>query len=307
MRMEVESAQHHTNAQRLYQFTTPQDLTQIATGSDSDIGGLSRCHFSLEKETKPDGSTHTFGRFYGSLSSQVPRGSSLEKSGYAAFRNKSRPTLFSTEAWDTSYHPYLALRVRRRVPGPASSTSATEAASSDVSLRAALHAGDQAGPAVPRAVQALGLSYAGIPARAPEPPLFFVNIQTDGPVTTDLYQHRLFLDEQQGNAWQTITIPLDSFVLTNTGVVSESQVSMLREKVLTVGISVLMDPPLLPRDQEVPETPSPIPNALRRVDTAGPAAVRGSKRDRTLSFELDIAGVWVVASPSDAQALKEGM
>ncbi|MRV34981.1 hypothetical protein GF578_14225, partial [Staphylococcus aureus] len=76
-------------------------------------------------------------------------------------------------------------------------------------------------------------------------PLFFVNIQTDGPVTTDLYQHRLFLDDSQGNAWQTITIPFDSFVLTNTGVVAEDQISMMREKILTVGISALIEPPLL--------------------------------------------------------------
>lgn len=291
--MDVSASDSARDVLPLYTLTNAKQIAQIATGSDADIGGISRCHVTLDHDERGS----AYGRFYGTVSSQIPRNASLERSGYAAFRNKSRPTLFGTESWDTSLYPYLLLRIRNRRPPPA------PAPASSPSLRAALHANDPAGPAVPRAVHALGLPHPGVPAPPTSGPLFFVNVQTDGPVTTDLYQHRLFLDDAQGDAWQTITIPLDDFVLTNTGVVSESQVSMLREKVLSVGISVLLEPPLLPAEEgaETARTDaqdaSPL-HALRKE----PAA-RGSKRDTSYQFDLGIQGIYVVQSPEEAQQL----
>lgn len=297
MRMEVSASENAQDAMLLYRTASPADMAFIATGSDGDIGGLSRCRFSLEREVQEDGHAVTFGRFYGTVSSQVPRNSSLERSGYAAFRNKLRPTLFGSEMWDTSFYPYLALRVRNRTP-------VMSDAHSGASLRAALHANDPAGPAGPRAVQALGLGEAALTT----PPLFFVNVQTDGPVTTDLYQHRLWLDAS--DTWQTVTIPLDSFVLTNTGVVSEQQVSMLREKLLTVGVSVLLSPPELPSEHkdemQAPAAPADgALAALRRKDglVRSSSGVPGSQRDQTVSFALDIDSVWAVASPEIAADL----
>lgn len=287
MRMDVSASDTAHDAMTLYKMSTPPQIAQIALGSDSDIGGISRCHLSLEHEKGGEG----YGRFYGTVSSQIPRNATLERSGYAAFRNKSRPTLFGAESWDTSLYPYLAIRIRNRTPK--ASGGAPD------SLRSALHAQDQSGPAIPRAVHALGLPYPGV-ATQPNGPLFFVNVQTDGPVTTDLYQHRLWLDESKGDEWQTVTIPLDDFVLTNTGVVSESQVSMLREKVLSVGISVLLDPPVLPAEEEdAPgeDVTSPL-GALRKDEEA-----RGSKRDASHTFDLGVQGFYVVSSPEHGQAL----
>ncbi|WFD28020.1 hypothetical protein MNAN1_003028 [Malassezia nana] len=302
MRMEV-TAERSEDVQLLYRFATPQDAAQVAIGADADIGGLSRCQFSFESEARPGGAPETFGRFYGTISSHIPRGSRLERSGYAAFRNVKRPRLFSVEAWDTSMHPYLALKVRNRLPRAIKSEDTP--AGAGPSLRAALQTQDGTGSAVARAVEALGCSVsAAVPP--PMPPLFYVNIQTDGPVTTDLYQHRLCLDERADpNEWQTVTIPLDAFVLTNTGVVSDVQVSMLREKVLTVGLSVLMEPPQLPQDGA--SAVMPAVRALRRSDGASEASdapgVRGRQRDTSLPFDLDVAGVWVVATPTDAARL----
>ena len=89
MRMEVSATENATQSQLFYKINNSADLSQIATGSDSDIGGLSRCHMSLEHHDPGQEKTPaSFGRFYGTLSSQVPRGSALERSGYAAFRNK---------------------------------------------------------------------------------------------------------------------------------------------------------------------------------------------------------------------------
>ncbi|KAI5479875.1 complex I intermediate-associated protein CIA30 [Pseudohyphozyma bogoriensis] len=72
---------------------------------------------------------------------------------------------------------------------------------------------------------------------------YFVNIQTDGPVRSDLFQHRLWLpapeNDDAPHRWQDVIIPFKDFTLTNSGDMSENQIEMLRSKVRTVGISVL--------------------------------------------------------------------
>ncbi|EIW84201.1 complex I intermediate-associated protein CIA30 [Coniophora puteana RWD-64-598 SS2] len=67
---------------------------------------------------------------------------------------------------------------------------------------------------------------------------YFVNLQTDGPITTDLWQHRLYFQRNDGG-WEDIFIPLENFVLTNTGEMVSEQIEMLRERVRTIGISLL--------------------------------------------------------------------
>ncbi|BGP13475.1 hypothetical protein JCM10213_001799 [Rhodosporidiobolus nylandii] len=72
---------------------------------------------------------------------------------------------------------------------------------------------------------------------------YFVNIQTDGPVRSDLFQHRLWLpapaDDSAPHEWTDVLIPFSDFTLTNSGDLSGQQVGMLRTGVRTVGISVL--------------------------------------------------------------------
>ncbi|CAE6435261.1 unnamed protein product [Rhizoctonia solani] len=66
---------------------------------------------------------------------------------------------------------------------------------------------------------------------------YFVNIQTDGPIQTDLWQHRLYF--QTDGEWEDIIIPLSDFVMTNQGDLVQNQVRMMREKVRTIGVSIL--------------------------------------------------------------------
>jgi len=66
---------------------------------------------------------------------------------------------------------------------------------------------------------------------------YFVNIQTDGVVETDLYQHRLFT--RHPGEWETVLIPFRDFILTNNAEIQEQQVIMLRERVKTVGVSIM--------------------------------------------------------------------
>ncbi|TFY78737.1 hypothetical protein EWM64_g5279 [Hericium alpestre] len=67
---------------------------------------------------------------------------------------------------------------------------------------------------------------------------YFVNIQTDGPVTSDLWQHRLYFARKDG-AWEDIFIAFDDFVLTNAGEMASAQVTMSRERIRTIGVSLL--------------------------------------------------------------------
>ena len=63
---------------------------------------------------------------------------------------------------------------------------------------------------------------------------YFVNIQTDSIVPTDIHQHRLYA--KRPGEWETILIFLGAFVRTNHGQVVEPQGEMLREKVKSIGI-----------------------------------------------------------------------
>ena len=65
---------------------------------------------------------------------------------------------------------------------------------------------------------------------------YFVNIQTESIVYTDLHQHRLHA--RKPGEWETVIIKISSFVRTNHGEVVEPQTEMMRQKVRTVGVSL---------------------------------------------------------------------
>lgn len=65
---------------------------------------------------------------------------------------------------------------------------------------------------------------------------YFVNIQTESIVPTDIHQH--LLPSYTPGQWETVTIPFSAFVRTNYGMVVEPQKEMLRQKVRSVGIGL---------------------------------------------------------------------
>ncbi|PWN89841.1 NADH:ubiquinone oxidoreductase complex I intermediate-associated protein 30 [Acaromyces ingoldii] len=308
MRMEVSPPTASATDSRLllYPLRSSQDLSQVARGCDADIGGLSSCRLDLDES----GSTSA-ARFWGTLSSELPRGAKIERSGYAGFRNRSRPTLFSSMTWDTTMHPFLSLRVRNRLAAtapPSSSSAATAVGAGSGGLRSVLAASNQdRTDSYSRAVHALGLD------RKPSPPgpKFFVNVQTDGPVTSDLFQHRLWLDEAKGDEWQDVVIPLDDFVLTNTGQVAPVQISMMREKIRTVGISVVLENPPLGNLASRPaqgegQKKDQVPGALKQAQKEGEwvldgdleaslETLRGSKRGASYNFDLGIERIEAIS------------
>ncbi|KAK5191986.1 hypothetical protein LTR99_006671 [Exophiala xenobiotica] len=75
---------------------------------------------------------------------------------------------------------------------------------------------------------------------------YFVNIQTDSIVESDIHQHRLYTKHHKGAEgpessaqWETVWIKLHEFVRTNHGVVTEPQSEMLRQKVKSFGIGLI--------------------------------------------------------------------
>lgn len=65
---------------------------------------------------------------------------------------------------------------------------------------------------------------------------YFVNVQTESIVHTDLHQHRLHA--RKPGEWETVLIEINAFVRTNHGEVVEPQAEMMRQKVRTVGVSL---------------------------------------------------------------------
>lgn len=100
--------------------------------------------------------------------------------------------------------------MRNRIP-----SSSTLAPSASSALASTLHtpasrldaavASGRARDADPgnRSLHALGL---GLATAEPPGPKFFINVQTDGPVTSDLFQHRLWLDPAAKDQWQDVMV-----------------------------------------------------------------------------------------------------
>lgn len=66
---------------------------------------------------------------------------------------------------------------------------------------------------------------------------YFVNVQTESIVPTDIHQHRLYA--RRPGEWETVLIKWNEFVRTNHGIVVEPQTELLRSKVRTVGIGLI--------------------------------------------------------------------
>jgi NADH dehydrogenase [ubiquinone] 1 alpha subcomplex assembly factor 1 len=66
---------------------------------------------------------------------------------------------------------------------------------------------------------------------------YFVNLQTQSIVPTDIHQHRLYA--RRPGEWETVLIKWNDFVRTNHGMVVEPQGELLRQKLRTVGVGLV--------------------------------------------------------------------
>lgn len=65
---------------------------------------------------------------------------------------------------------------------------------------------------------------------------YFVNIQAESALPTDIYQHRLFL--KTPGKWENVLVPLSDFILTNWGVIQQQR-SINLQGVKTIGIGLI--------------------------------------------------------------------
>ncbi|EED79105.1 predicted protein, partial [Postia placenta Mad-698-R] len=162
----------------LFTFNSNEDIQQFATGCDADVGGTSTVHFGLDDSsvlpTKNGETTEQIrrsaGKFWGEMRLGVRGG--LEgkiRGGYAGFRSKARNLYIDYLQW---------LQPRTTLFGEMTD---------DVSMHRFL---------------ALRLRAAGHPRTRNS---YYVNIQTDGPITTDLWQHRLYFRRDDGG-WEDIFV-----------------------------------------------------------------------------------------------------
>lgn len=75
---------------------------------------------------------------------------------------------------------------------------------------------------------------------------YFVNIQTDSIVESDIHQHRLLTKQHENSdgkgekaQWETVLIRFHDFVRTNQGFITEPQSEMLRQKIRSFGIGLI--------------------------------------------------------------------
>ena len=94
--------------------------TDFALGCDADIGGQSTAALTPVAGSSAEASGSGSGgqshmAFHGNLSLQVPPAyQGRIRTGYAAFRNKTRPTLFGEETWDLGLYSHLRVVVGYR-------------------------------------------------------------------------------------------------------------------------------------------------------------------------------------------------
>ncbi len=101
---------------------------------------------------------------------------------------------------------------------------------------------------------------------------YYVNIQTESVVYTDIHQHRLYA--RKPGEWETILIKWRDFVRTNYGQVVEPQTEMLTQKVRTVGIGL------------TDRVPGPFDLAIQRVWATN--GLSESEKEEDSRRELDM-------------------
>jgi len=184
----------------LFTLNTPESVKDYAIGCDADVGGTSTAHFDFD-----DRPAH---KPPGGVEGEGDK----EKLGAARFHGHLR----------LAVRPGYEDRIRGGYAGFRNKFRPTlfGELTDDISNHDFL---------------ALRVRAAGHPLMRDS---YFVNIQTEGPTNEDLWQHRLYFTRDDGG-WEDVFIQFDHFVMTKAGTINTQPVRMLRERVRSVGISLL--------------------------------------------------------------------
>ncbi|KAL1837351.1 hypothetical protein VTJ49DRAFT_3962 [Mycothermus thermophilus] len=111
----LEGIKGATTPYEIHNFHTPESIGDCKLMSDQEIGGFSSANMEwVKEENSTNGGPAGYARFYGSISTKLPKDRpDVKRTGYAAFRTKDRPpTIFGRSLHNIDPYAYLALRVR---------------------------------------------------------------------------------------------------------------------------------------------------------------------------------------------------
>ncbi|KAJ5884976.1 hypothetical protein N7495_009486 [Penicillium taxi] len=221
----------------LLDFEDEATAADCKTFADRAVGGYSTASLDFEPG---DASTNTPShvRFHGNISTKLPENWRIERTGYAAFRNKDRGLwLFGRLYWDVDPYAYLALRIKsdgRRYTVNIQSDSIIE---TDIHqhrlytrhhrvhkspiLKEAMNSESEGGEDIEE------LYSSGLPPALSDIPPQSTIISTSSSTTTS-----------GSTGWETVLLPFNSFVRTNHGFPVEPQTSLIRQRVKSIGIGL---------------------------------------------------------------------
>ncbi|KAL1987779.1 hypothetical protein VTN96DRAFT_2619 [Rasamsonia emersonii] len=236
----AEALQTPTKPYYLLNFEDESTVASCKTMADRAVGGYSTANLDYVP-ADPATNTPAHARFHGSISTKLPPNWRVERTGYAAFRNKDRGFwLFGRLFWDVDPYTYLALRVKsdgRRYTVNIQTDSIVETDIHQHRLYTHHHRVRQAPEASSSPLAAAAeaseedelskiLYPKGIPAALSDVPPESTIISTASATTSG------------SGGWETVLLPFNSFVRTNHGMVVEPQTSLLRQRIRSVGIGL---------------------------------------------------------------------
>jgi NADH dehydrogenase [ubiquinone] 1 alpha subcomplex assembly factor 1 len=206
--------------------------------ADRAVGGFSTAALDYIPASATD---PAHARFHGSISTKLPNNWRVERTGYAAFRNRDRGVwLFGRLYWDVDPYAYLALRVKsdgRRYMVNIQTESIVNTDIHQHRLYTKHHkVAAQPGISSPLAAAAEASEVSDVqdtmypggipPSLSDIPPA--ETIITESSVSTS-----------GGSGWETVFLPFKAFVRTNHGEIMEPQHSIIKNKIKSVGIGLI--------------------------------------------------------------------
>ncbi|KAE8151918.1 complex I intermediate-associated protein 30-domain-containing protein [Aspergillus avenaceus] len=225
----------------LLDFEDDSSVAGCKTMADRAVGGFSTASLDYVP-ADPATSAPAHARFHGSISTKLPNNWRVERTGYAAFRNKDRGFwLFGRLFWDVDPYSYLALRVKsdgRRYTVNIQTDSIVETDIHQHRLYTRHHRVHElpsdnhlSAHASPEAAESQELAETIFPSGIP-PAL------SDVPPESTVMSTTTSTTTSGTTGWETILLPFNAFVRTNHGLVVEPQTSILRQRVKSIGIGL---------------------------------------------------------------------
>lgn len=204
--------------------------------ADRAVGGFSTADLDYVPATENEPG---HARFHGSISTKLPNNWRVERTGYAAFRNRDRGYwLFGRLFWDVDPYTYLALRVKsdgRRYTVNIQTDSIVETDIHQHRLYTRHHrvyhrpseAFSSPLAAAAEASEVDDVSDTLYPGGIPP------SLSDTPPADT------IISATTSGTAgWETVLLPFPSFVRTNYGMIVEPQHSLLKDRIKSIGIGL---------------------------------------------------------------------